>query len=111
MKEATAQLNSYRASPRKVRLVADLIKGKRVAEAKQRLSFATKRGATPMQKLLNSALANAKTLGLKAEDLWVKSVRVDAGAILYRRRPVSRGSAHPIHKRTSHVKIVLSERK
>ena len=109
MTEATANLNSYRQSPRKVRLVASVIRGKSVIEAKNRLDFITKRAVSPIHKLLNSAIANAKSLGLNEASLRVKSITVDGGKILYRRRPVSRGSAHPIHKRTSHVKIVLEE--
>lgn len=110
MQEITAQLNSYRQSPRKVRVVANAIKGKMVGEAKNRLDFITKRATGPLHKLLNSAIANAKNLGVGVENLLVKSITVDGGKILYRRRPVSRGSAHPIHKRTSHIKIVLTEK-
>ena len=110
MAEVTAQLNSYRQSPRKVRLVSDAIKGKSIKEAKSRLDFITKRATGPLHKLLNSAVANAKNLGMKADDLWVKSITVNSGKILYRRRPVWHGMAHPIHKRTSHIKIVLAEK-
>lgn len=109
MKEATAQLNSYRQSPRKVRVVAKSLQGKSVERAKTQLSFITKRASGPLHKLLDSAVANAKQMGAEAKNLFVKSVRVDAGKILYRRRPVWHGMAHPIHKRTSHVKIVLVE--
>ena len=110
MNEITAQLNSYRQSPRKVRVVADALRGKSVKEAKNRLDFIVKRATGPLHKLLNSAVANAKDLGANVENLWVKSISVDAGKILYRRRPVSHGSAHTIHKRTSHIKIVLMEK-
>lgn len=110
MTEITAQLNSYRQSPRKVRLVADTIKGDYVEEAKKKLDFITKRAIGPLRKLLNSAIANAKNLGANIDNLQVKSITVNAGKILYRRRPVSRGSAHPIHKRTSNIKIVLAEK-
>lgn len=110
MKEVLAQLNSYRQSPRKVRLVANAIKGKDVAQAKQILDFTTKRAKSPLHKLLNSAIANAKNLGFDSNNLFVKSVRVDGGKILYRQMPVSRGSAHPIRKRTSNVRLVLMER-
>ena len=108
MTEITAKLNSYRQSPRKVRLVANALRGKSVKEAKSRLDFITKRATGPLHKLLNSAVANAKNLGENADNLFVKTITVDGGKILYRRRPVSRGSAHPIHKRTSHIKIVLA---
>jgi len=108
--EATAQLNDHRQSPRKVRLVASAIKGKRIVEAKSRLDFLTKRATTPLHKLLNSAIANAKNAGLKNEDLIVKSIEVNGGKILYRRRPAAHGASHPVRKRTSHIKIVLSEK-
>ena len=110
MTEITAQLNNYRQSPRKVRVVADALRGKLVKDAKNRLDFITKRATGPLHKLLNSAIANAKNLGVSVDNLFVKSIRVDAGKILYRRRPVSHGSAHTIHKRTSHIKIVLAEK-
>jgi large subunit ribosomal protein L22 len=105
----TAQLNNYRQSPRKVRLVANAIKGKSVKEAKTRLDFITKKATGPLHKLLNSAVANAKNLGISADALSVKSITVNAGKILYRSMPAAHGSAHKIHKRTSHVTIVLSE--
>jgi large subunit ribosomal protein L22 len=110
MAEITAQLNNYRQSPRKVRVVANAVKGKPVKEAKNRLSFITKRATGPLHKLLNSAVSNAKNMGADPENLFIKSITVDAGRILYRRRPAAHGSAHPIHKRTSHVKIVLMEK-
>lgn len=110
MNEITAQLNDYRQSPRKVRVVATALRGKSVKEAKNRLDFIVKRATGPLHKLLNSAVANAKDLGAQVDNLWVKSITVDAGKILYRRRPVSHGSAHAIHKRTSHIKIVLVEK-
>lgn len=110
MTDITAQLNSYRQSPRKVRLVANAIKGKFAKDAKNKLDFITKQATGPLHKLLNSALANAKNLGVNADNLWIKSITVDNGKTLHRRRPVSRGSAHPIHKRTSRIKIVLAEK-
>lgn len=110
MKEITANLNSYRQSPRKVRLVADAIRGKKVSLAKTTLDFLIKRSSKPLQTLLNSAIANAKNLGIDEKDLFVKSITVNGGAILYRRMPVAHGSSNPIRKRTSHVKIVLAEK-
>lgn len=111
MKEVTANLNNHRQSPRKVRLVASLIRGKTIVDAKAKLGFVTKRAVSPIHKLLNSAIANAKSMGVPTENLIVKSIGVDGGKILYRRRPVSHGSAHTIHKRTSNIKIVLAEGK
>ena len=111
MNEASAQLNNYRQSPRKVRLMADAIRGKKVSKAKDVLAFTIKRSASPFAKLLDSAIANAKSKGISLDNLVVKSVEVNQGDILYRSMPVSHGSAHPIRKRTSHIKIVLEESK
>lgn len=110
MKEIYAQLNSFRQSPRKFRLVADSIRGKRIEDAKNILAFLTKKGSSPLSKLLESAIANAKSQNIETKDLRVKSIEVNGGKILYRRRPAAHGAAHPIRKRTSHVKIVLSEK-
>ena len=103
-----ASLNNYRQSPRKVRLVADLIKGKSVSAALAQLQILPKRAAEPLAKLLQSAVANA---GSKTElASWrVQSIRVDAGATLKRIRPRARGMAHRINKRTSKVAVTLSK--
>jgi large subunit ribosomal protein L22 len=110
MKQATAELNDYRQSPRKVRLVAGAIRGKRVVEAKTLLDFITKRATGPVHTLLSSAIANAKNANLDMDALFVKSIEVNGGKIMYRRMPVAHGSANPIRKRTSHIKIVLAEK-
>lgn len=109
MNEAKATLSNYRQSPRKVRLVADTVRGKSVEEAITTLSFIPKRSALPLQKLLTSALANAKDLSVPTENLIVKEIKVDAGSILYRRRPRSKGMSNPIRKRTSHVSVTLGQ--
>jgi large subunit ribosomal protein L22 len=104
----TAKLNDYRQSPRKVRLVAGLICGKKVESAIDLLTVTVKRASDPMLSLLNSAIANAKNnFSLNAEDLYIKSLTVDNGAILYRRMPRARGVAYPIRKRVSKVTLVL----
>lgn len=109
MAEVKAQLNNYRQSPRKVRLLADTVRGKSVKEAITTLSFIPKRAALPLQKLLTSALANAKDLSLPVENLIVKEIMVDAGATLYRRQPRSyRGGDSTIRKRTSHISVILA---
>ncbi len=110
MNTATAQLNNYRQSPRKVRLVADLVRGKKVEQAISALQFADKKAALPIEKLLRSALSNAKNLNLDVENLVVKSVTVNGGAILYRSLPMARGRAFPMRKRTSKVVVVLGEK-
>lgn len=105
----TASLKNYRISPRKFRLVADMVRGKTVKQAKEILSVASKSARHPLSGLVDSAVANAKNnFKIAADDLMVKELRVDGGQVLKRFRPVSRGSAHPIKKRTSHVSIVLA---
>lgn len=106
---AIAKLNNYRQSPRKVRLVADSIKGKNVNDAINHLDFLAKRASSPILKLLNSAISNAKSDNLDLSNLIVLNVRVDSGKIMYRRMPVARGAAHPIRKRTSHIILTLAE--
>jgi large subunit ribosomal protein L22 len=106
-----AYLKSYRQAPRKVRLVANLMKGKTVERAIKELEVLPKRASLPMLKLLLSAVANAKENdGVAQSDLFVKEVRVDQGTILKRFIPKSHGTASPIHKHTSHVMIELIER-
>lgn len=106
----TAQLNNYRQSPRKVRLVADLIKGKPVETALGILSFTVKSATKPLAKLLKSAIQNAKhNANLSSESLFVKDLRVNSGAVLKRSMPRARGSAFQILKRTSHITLVLGE--
>jgi large subunit ribosomal protein L22 len=111
MKEITAKLNNYRASPRKTRIVADLIKGKKVKDAIVQLDFLTKKSANPIVKLLKSAISNARNDFKVADEnsLIVKTIIVNAGPVLKRSRPRSRGMANQILKRTSRITIVLSE--
>lgn len=105
----TAELKNYRQSPRKVRLVADTIRGKDVTEAILTLSFVPKRAADPIKKLLESAVANAKhNFELAADNLYIKTVLVDPGFVMMRSMPKWRGTSHPIRKKTSHVKIFLA---
>ncbi len=107
----TAKLNNYRQSPRKVRLIANLVKGKKVDEALNILNFAVKRASLPLKGLIESAISNAKNnFNLDKESLFIKEFRVDGGAILYRRMPRARGTAYPIRKRTSNVSIELESR-
>ena len=107
----TASLKNYRQSPRKVRLVATLVKGKNVNDAINTLNFLPKRATGPLTTLLKSAIANAKNnFNIEKDGLFIKEFRVDAGQVLKRRMPRARGSAYPIHKRTSHVRLVLAPR-
>lgn len=109
MQNATAKLNTYRQSPRKVRLLADLVRGKKVSQALTTLRFATKRGAKPVITLIESAVANAKTLGLNTDNLVISEITVNGGQTLKRSNSVSRGRAFRINKRTSHVHVTLKE--
>ena len=98
MTAVKASLNSYRQAPRKARLVADLIRGKKVDEARAILSFAPMRGGDAIKKLLDSAIANAKNLNIDKGNLIVKEISVNGGEILYRRRPMSRGRPFPSNR-------------
>ncbi len=100
-----ATLENYRQAPRKVRLVANLIKGKRVENAITELDFLVKRASLPIKKLLKSAVANAK--GAKIETLYISNVMVDKGITLKRMMPRARGTGNPIHKHTSRIIIEL----
>lgn len=107
----TASLKNYRISPRKFRVVADMIRGKNVLDAKVILGAALKKAKSPLSDLLDSAVANAShNHQISKEALFVQEIRVDQGYVLKRSMPVSRGSAHPIKKRTSHVSITLAPR-
>ena len=109
-KKITAKLSYLRMGPRKVRLVADLVKGKKLEKALDILAVTNKVPAKPMLKLLRSASANAKhNFGLEASVLRVKSILVDGGPILKRYMPRAHGSASPIRKRTCHVNVELEE--
>ena len=104
-----AFLKNYRQSPRKVRLLADLVRGKKVPQAIAVLSSTNKRASEPFVKLLSSAVANAKAQGRKPEELVVKAVAVDKGTVFRRFMPRARGSASPINRRSSHITIELGE--
>ena len=106
----TAKLNHLRIAPRKVRLVADIIRGRDVKEAEIQLKFLARRAAEPLLKLLNSAVASAKhDFQIEEENLYVLKTMVDEGPTLKRSHPMSRGRAYPIMKRSSHITIILSE--
>ena len=105
-----AYLKNYRQAPRKVRLVAELIKGKRVDEAIPMLDFLAKRAEFPIKKLLLSAVANALQIGKEKEHLFIKELRVDKGIVMKRMMPAAMGTGHRINKRTSHITLVLDEK-
>lgn len=105
-----AFLKNYRQSPRKVRLVASLIRGKSVNQGITELDFLAKRAGTPIKKLLLSAVANAKQKGVEKENLFVKELRVDKGITMKRMMPRAMGTGHRINKRTSNISLLLEEK-
>jgi large subunit ribosomal protein L22 len=106
--EATAKF--VRTSPRKGRLVADLVRGKSVADAQAILAYSTRAAAVPLRKVLQSAIANADhNHGLDPRDLTIVRLTVDEGPTIKRFRPRAQGRATPIMKRTCHITIGLAE--
>lgn len=110
MKTAMAKLNYLRMAPRKVRLIANSMKGLPVNEAEAQLVMSPKKASEPLLKLLRSAIANSKQKSLKFENLFVKELRVDQGPMLKRQMPRAMGRATMIQKKTSHVSLVLIEK-
>ncbi len=107
--EITSKLSQYRQAPRKVRLVATLLKGMSIDMALLELTHRTKRVAPVFHKLVLSAVANAKAQGVDEKTLFVKGIRVDKGPVLKRSRPRAQGRAFPIHKHTSHIVVTLTD--
>jgi len=111
MAEARATAKYVRISPRKVKQVIDLIKGKNVAEADAVLKFTPKAAARVVSKVLGSATANAENnLRLNKDNLYVASAFANQGPTLKRYRPRAMGRAAKIRKRTSHITVILKER-
>ena len=109
--EITAKLSNLRTAPRKVRLVADLVRGKDVPQAQAILSFTINKSARNVLKLLNSAVASAKhNHQLDENNLYISKITVDEGPKLKRWHPMSRGRAYPIMKRSSHIALILAEK-
>jgi large subunit ribosomal protein L22 len=108
---AFAKLNNCPSSPRKMRLVVDLVRGQKIESALSILKFSSKEASKKLEKLLLSAMANwtAKNEGASIEEanLIVKEIRVDGGAMLKRLRPAPQGRAHRIRKRSNHVTVIL----
>jgi large subunit ribosomal protein L22 len=110
--EYTAYLKNLRMSQRKVQDVARVVKNLSVTDAVETLSFLPRRAADPLRKLINSAAAGAKhNYKTESDKLYVKDLRVDPGRSYKRYRPRAMGRSNLILKRTSHVKVVLAERK
>ncbi len=102
-----ALLTNYHQSPRKVRLVADLIRGKSVASARAALLHLPKKSSPALGKLLDSAIANARATGASAENLFVKTITVNKGMVMRRARPFARGRSGTIRKTMSIVFLEL----
>ncbi|APB37894.1 MULTISPECIES: 50S ribosomal protein L22 [Heyndrickxia] len=110
--QAKAVAKTVRIAPRKARLVIDLIRGKQVGEALSILKFTPKAVSPVIEKVLNSAIANAEhNYDMDANDLVVEKAYVDEGPTLKRFRPRAMGRASQINKRTSHITIVVSDQK
>ena len=110
--EAKAHLNFVAMAPRKLRAVADLVRGKSAGEAINMLQFTPKAAATPIRKLIASAIANASDLSknkVDVDQLVIKTITVDQAAMAKRFLPRAMGRATPIHKKTSHVSVTVSD--
>lgn len=112
--EAIAKLNNVPTSARKMRMVADMIRGQQVNRALNMLKFEAKEGAARLEKLLLSAIANWQAKNederLEDADLYIKEIRVDGGRMLKRLRPAPQGRAHRIRKRSNHVTLVIASK-
>ncbi len=110
--EIKVKLSNFRTSPRKVRQLIDLVRGKTVAQAQAILLFTVNKSSPVVLKLLNSAVASAKNdFHITDEaNLFISKITVDEGPKLKRWHPMSRGRAYPIIKRSSHIELVLSDR-
>lgn len=106
-----AVLKNYRQSPRKVRLLADLVRGKNVRDALNTLKFVNKRASEPFAKVIRSAAANAAQAGANAETLIIRKVTVDKAPTFKRFMPRARGSASTINRRSSHIVVELGSKK
>jgi len=108
--EVRAAAKYIRISPRKIRLIMDQIRGKRIEEAVNLLSFSSQKGAFILRKLINSAVANAnENYDIDVDTLYIKRVFADEGPTLKRFRPRAMGRATSIRKRTSHLTVILDE--
>ena len=110
MEEAVAKLRYVRVTPRKARLVKDLVRGKKLSDALNILAFSRKKSSKLLSDLIKSAVANAEsTKNMDVDNLYISSVFVDAGPTMKRFMPRAMGRATNILKRTSHITVVLKE--
>ncbi len=109
--QATAKLRHLRMAPRKVRLLADMVRGKPVGHALSELQYTQKRAAAPVAKLIQSAVANAvqKNPNVDVDALVVRTITVDGGPVSWKIRPRAMGRAYWIAKRSSHVTVVVDD--
>jgi large subunit ribosomal protein L22 len=107
MNDASAKLKNYRQSPRKVRLLADLVRGKTAEHAINLLATLPKRGSEPMIKLIQSAVANSK---LSSREVVISTIQVNSGIVFKRMMPRARGRSAPIRKKTSTITLGLQKR-
>lgn len=116
MPTAVAKLKNLQIAPRKVRLVADMIRGKRVADARDLLQFCIKGCSAPMRKLLESAVANAeheareRRQRIDTDDMVVRQIMVNDGRTLYRFQSMPRGRAGKIRHRSSHIELMITDK-
>lgn len=109
--QARAVARYVRVSPRKARQVVDLIRGKSVGEALNVLQLVPRAAATPVEKVVKSAMANAENnYDMNPDELYISQIFVDEGPTMKRIRPRARGMADRIRKRTSHITVILAER-
>src|SRR5882757_2311467 len=111
--EAVARLRNNPTSPRKMRLLADLVRGMDVEKAMNTLKFSTKHPSVPLEKLLLSAVSNwkVKNEGGDVSGLYVKTIMVDGGRMLKRMRPAPQGRAYRVRKRSNHITVIVDSRK
>ena len=112
--EATAKLRNVPSSPQKMRLVADMVRGKRITDALNLLRFDSKAGSKNVEKLLLSAIANWQQKyedeRIEDADLYIKTIFVDGGRMLKRLRPAPQGRGYRIRKRSNHITIILDSK-
>lgn len=104
-----SSLTSHNQPPRKVRLVTNMVKGKKVQQALNELSFLPKRAAAPISKLIASAAANATSKGAKIEDLRVENIMVDSAGMTVKYMPRAMGRAAPVRRRKSQISVTLKD--
>lgn len=109
-KTQLAKLNYLHMAPRKVRLIADTLKGMPIKEAEAQLVLRPQRSSKPLLKLLRSAVASAKSRQLDPAKLFISSLRVDQGPMYKRSLPRAQGRATPIQKKMSHITLILQEK-